>query len=181
MYDYIWLSENFNPERIVVPPTRTCPTNGHNLSDITEVSESTSISTVKSQSSLVQTVDSIMNASANRSISDDPHLTYVEVSFLSKLSDSSSIANSDEQAKTTPRRSFSIIRERFENSPKKFQNSSKSLIPDKENIQPTSSATKVETDHVVEVLSGRNSQSSDKHPKKQATLSSKSLIFSVPT
>jgi len=80
IYECIWLNQ-----------MKCCPTTGHNLSTITEESETSSN---RSKSSLVQTVETLINTSLCNSTTsvedrdDDSHLTYVEVSFLSKLGSS---------------------------------------------------------------------------------------------
>lgn len=86
LYEVIWLNETETTGSIV-NPVRLCPTNGHNLSIITELSESNSTASNGSKSSLVQTVDTIINKSADDSSVEDEHLTYVEINFLSKLSE----------------------------------------------------------------------------------------------
>lgn len=131
LYECIWLhaesSVNQAQVTIVQPPiAKPCPTKGLNLSTITEVSEgsNSTSSSNKSKSSLVRTVDAIMDTSLCDSVlSADQHepLTYVEVSFLSKLSGS--------ETKKPTRRQFSIIRERFEYNEKKQRINNKENIP----------------------------------------------------
>ena len=109
LYECLW---NLNPggdnSGVVFVPAemiKPCPTTGHNLSTITEVSEG---SNCTSTSSLVRTVDTLMDSSvleerhAERVHQED--LTYVEVSFLSKL---------DTQRSDRPRQ-LPVSRENFE-------------------------------------------------------------------
>ncbi len=184
LYEFIWLNENENTEIIMAPP-KPCPTTGHNLSTITELSESNSTSSSRSKSSLVQTVDTIMDRSANETCNDDEHLTYVEISFLSKLSETS--IESDSAVEFLPngisennrpaRRQFSIIREKFEgvsNEAKKCIAKSEKI--DKENIQKMLPASPSNI---------RDSASPARQPlkplKKHSTLSPDSRIFSQST
>ena len=168
-------------------PPKPCPTTGHNLSIITEVSESNSTSSTRSKSSLVQTVDTIMDRSANETCSEDEHLTYVEISFLSKLSESSSI-ESDSVVENSPnhgkckisqsqpaRRQFSIIREKFEGVSNEVERkrSAKAQEKDKENIPMNPS---VSSSKVVESVSPICRPL--KPLKKYSTLSPESRIFS---
>ena len=93
IYECIWLNE-----------MKVCPTTGHNLSTITEESETSSN---KSKSSLVQTVETLINASisssSTASAEDESQLTYVEVSFLSKLASSQ-----EDLSRCTPHQKQSI-------------------------------------------------------------------------
>lgn len=163
LYDFIWLNES-DVSKEIVAPKRLCPTSGHNLSNITEVSETSSTSTVKSKSSLVETVDSIMDKSELETL-DDAHLTYVEVSFLSKLSESSSIESPNDPTRNLPRRNFSILREKFEETRHLTSNRSKSSPSGKENVDDCISAN----------------LRCAKRSREQSTLSPKSRIFSIST
>lgn len=124
IYEYIWLNQ-----------IKTCPTTGHNLSTITEESETSSYKSNKSKSSLVQTVEALINTSlsSNSTISaeDESQLTYVEVSFLSKL------ASSQEDLACATLRQNQVIQ--FEpNVPKLTQRYTQC---NKENIQDSQSAS----------------------------------------
>ena len=81
IYECIWLNQ-----------MKACPSTGHNLSTITEESETSSNKSTRSKSSLVQTVETLINtslsSSSTTSTEDESQLTYVEVSFLSKLASS---------------------------------------------------------------------------------------------
>lgn len=180
LYEFIWINEN---ENTVAAPVRVCPTSGHNLSIITEVSESNSTSSTRSKSSLVQTVDAIMDKSVCDASIEDEHLTYVEISFLSKLSESS--IESDRSVELTPngsqnnrpaRRQFSIIRDKFETK-KSSERTKKQEIKfkrvDKENISTISPDSSIKTDDSASPVR-RSVQSL----KKQSTLSPESRIFS---
>lgn len=180
LYEFIWLNENDNT---IAAPVRICPTSGHNLSIITEVSESNSTSSTRSKSSLVQTVDAIMDKSACDASIEDDHLTYVEISFLSKLSESSAI-ESDISVELTPdgsqsnrpaRRQFSIIRDKFEekksNERAKKQDTKLSKA-DKENISTESHTLSIKTEDSASPV-----RKSVQRLKKQ-TLSPESRIFS---
>ena len=126
LYECIWDNQQeFDGDRgvVLVPVNliKPCPTLGHNLSIITEESDTSS-----SKSSLVLTVDTIMDASLT-SDENSENLTYVEVSFLSKLD------AGDSQVKCSrPRRQFSLLREKFEISRRC------SSETDKENVAPMS-------------------------------------------
>jgi hypothetical protein len=175
LYECIWLhaksGENESIAMVVQPPVKPCPTNGLNLSIITEVSEagsSTASSSNKSKSSLVRTVDTIMDSSLCDSVISTNHreqLTYVEVSFLSKLCGSEEESNTYYNQKPT-RRQFSIIRERFEcNEPKEKQNRFYKIGSEKENIP-------------MQVVSLKRESHRTSVGRKQATLSPNSRIFS---
>ena len=180
LYEFIWLNENDNN---IAAPFRICPTLGHNLSNITEVSESSSTSSSRSKSSLVQTVDAIMDKSARVASAEDEHLTYVEISFLSKLSESSiesdislELTSDRSQNKRPARRQFSIIRDKFEanksnEQDKKHENNCKNV--DKENISAESRAFSIKTEDSVSPV-----RKSVQSLKKQSTLSPESRIFS---
>lgn len=116
LYDYIWVSEDGKNSTDKPMNRRPCPTTGqHNLSTITEMSENSSMSST-SKSSLVQTVDTIMDGSiyeASPSKNEGGRLTYVEVSFLSKLNGSVSDIPKPLARRQAARRQFSIIREHF--------------------------------------------------------------------
>lgn len=119
LYECIWQLEQQpsienDPGVVLVPANliKPCPTQGYNLSTITEESETTSVASESAQSkstdsksALVSTVDAIMDASlvSQPSPDDTDHLTYVEVNFLSKLA-------------ARPRRHFSILREKFQSA-----------------------------------------------------------------
>lgn len=175
LYEFIWTNENKVP---VVAPVRPCPSTGHNLSIITEVSESNSTSSTESKSSLVQTVDTIMDRSACES-TEDNHLTYVEVSFLSKLSESSvefdnSIEHQDPTGIKRPaRRQFSIIRDKFESRPSQVTKHCPGFqVLNKENVPALLFST----------TKSRDSASPGRQPlqsllRKQSTLSPESRIF----
>lgn len=180
LYEFIWLNQNEN-DGVVVAPVRQCPTTGHNLSIITEVSESNSTSSAISKSSLVQTVDAIMNNSVNES-TEDSHLTYVEVSFLSKLSESSVELNNTIESSQTPgnsrpaRRQFSIIRDKFEDQPNdgvKHQTNAHTI--NKENTPTTLNSPASNTQ---DLGSPFNRQPLKSLHKVQSTLSPESRIFS---
>lgn len=177
LYDVIWLNET-ETAGSVINPVRLCPTTGHNLSIITELSESSSTSSTRSKSSLVQTVDAIMNKSACDSSVEDEHLTYVEISFLSKLSESSIEPELNNELEESPkkrpaRRHFSIIRDKYENMPNQLEEKHHSKLQktNKENIPTTNCVVKIQ-----------ESASPIRPPiltvKKQSTLSPESRIFS---
>ena len=183
LYECIWANEN-GP----AVERRPCPTNGHNLSDITELSEGSTASSNKSKSSLVATVDAIMDGSlCETSSSSLPPcqqqeenkelLTYVEVSFLSKLDGivmdkDADVVPQPPARRPAARRQFSIIREQFgppvKASPPHHSNNRSSIShteEDKENQNRQSSLNKVKT------------TISKKH-EHQSTLSPHSRIFS---
>jgi len=175
LYECIWLhaesGENEGKVTVVQPPVKPCPTKGLNLSIITEVSEggsSTTSSSNKSKSSLVRTVDAIMDSSLCDSVVNSTNhreqLTYVEVSFLSKLCGSEEESYTDNQKPA--RRQFSIIRERFECNDPKEKHRFYESDGDKENIPIQVGSLKITEPR-------RTSLS-----RKQATLSPNSRIFS---
>lgn len=175
LYEFIWTNDN---EVSVVAPVKPCPSTGHNLSIITEVSESNSTSSTRSKSSLVQTVDAIMDRSACES-AENNHLTYVEVSFLSKLSDSSvdsdkTVEHHSEENKMPARRQFSIIRDKFECRPSQLAKQCPRLqVLNKENVPALLFST----------TKSQDSASPGRQPhqsllRKQSTLSPESRIFS---
>ena len=180
LYDFIWHNENVST---IAGPVRVCPTSGHNLSIITEVSESNSTSSTRSKSSLVQTVDTVMDKSTCDASVEDQHLTYVEISFLSKLSESS--LESDISVEPTPdgsqskrqaRRKFSIIRDKFEatRSGKPAKNHEIKLNEvEKENIPTVCYAFSNKLEDSASPV-----RKSVQSRKKQSTLSPESRIFS---
>ncbi len=113
MYECVWTDEGGSN---CLPVKRICPTSGHNLSAITELSEnsiSSTSSSTRSKSSLTYTVDTIMEKSLPAA---QERLTYVEVNFLSKLGrvpDAMIDAREPNFKRATARRQFSIIREQF--------------------------------------------------------------------
>ncbi|XP_045029930.1 uncharacterized protein LOC116922800 isoform X2 [Daphnia magna] len=177
LYEVIWLNETETTGSIV-NPVRLCPTNGHNLSIITELSESNSTASNGSKSSLVQTVDTIINKSADDSSVEDEHLTYVEINFLSKLSEPSMETELNNELHESPkkrlaRRHFSIIRDKFEDKSNQLvKKPNTNLIKiNKENISMVNCTFKIHdsTSPIRQpVLT----------PKKQSTLSPESRIFS---
>lgn len=164
---------------------KPCPTRGHNLSIITELSEGSSTSSNRSKSSLVRTVDAIMDGSICESSTlsspacqdeegNEEQLTYVEVSFLSKLDGSTT---SDDAAANVPspkrpaaaRRQFSIIREQFGPPIKAAKRSPRRSpkVDDKENNHPT-----------LLHQSPLDKVKSPSQKQHQSTLSPRSRIFS---
>lgn len=182
-YEFLWINESDNAKTLHVQE-RMCPSTGHNLSTITEVSENSSTSSRKSNSSLVQTVDTVFDKSrgADKSTHQkNEHLTYVEISFLSKLSEYPTGSETDEPSKANTnkrqtRRQFSIIREKFES--KMIENSevqqTLALDIDKENrsVSPPFVRSKSQG------LKNENPKLQSLNSPKQSTLSSNSRIFS---
>ncbi|KAI9554096.1 hypothetical protein GHT06_019368 [Daphnia sinensis] len=178
LYEVIWLNETETTGSIV-NPVRLCPTNGHNLSIITELSESNSTASAESKSSLVQTVDTIMNKSSCDSSIEGEHLTYVEISFLSKLSESSMETELNNELHESPkkrpaRRHFSIIREKFEDKSNQLvKKSNTNLIEmNKENISMVNGTPKIQDSSSSPIRQPVLT------PKKRSTLSPESRIFS---
>lgn len=178
LYDFIWNNENVST---IAGPIRVCPTLGHNLSIITEVSESNSTSSTRSKSSLVQTVDTIMDKSACDASLEDQHLTYVEINFLSKLSESSvesdisvELTPDGSQSKRPARRQFSIIRDKFEAKQSSAEKHEIKLNEvEKENIPTVSYSFSNQLEDSASPV-----HKSVQSRKKQSTLSPESRIFS---
>lgn len=159
MYECVWTDEGGSN---CLPAKRLCPTSGHNLSAITELSEnsmSSSSSSKRSKSSLTYTVDAIMEKSPPAA---QERLTYVEVNFLSKLDrvcDTITDAREPKLKRTTARRQFSIIREQFGSPIKQGKRGTlKSIERDKENAHFTLEKVK-------------------SPGKRQSTLSPRALVF----
>ena len=155
MYECVWTDEGGSN---CLPVKRICPTSGHNLSAITELSEnsiSSTSSSTRSKSSLAYTVEKSPPAAQER-------LTYVEVNFLSKLDrvpDTMIDARESNFKRTTARRQFSIIREQFGPPIKPGKRGTlKSVECDKENAHFTLEKVKSPA-------------------KRQSTLSPRALVF----